>query len=258
MYGIDISSWQGDIDLTPYKNKFVIIRVLAGTKLDNKAKRNMDECTRLKIPFGVYCYSYALTVDQAKAEAKKMLEVIKGYNIRVGVWFDMEDADKYKEKHNFTFSKSHISAICNAFCEIIENAGYYAGIYANYSWFKNYINCPKYDKWVASWGTNNGKQNTNTSDMGSIQQYTSKPLDKDRMYVPLKTFEVKKKAATTTPETKPATTTPAKKEYYKVKKGDTLTAIAKKYKTTVKALAKLNPDIKNINVIYVGQKVRVK
>ena len=48
-----------------------------------------------------------------------------------------------------------------------------------------------------------------------------------------------------------------KKEYYVVKKGDTLTSIAKKYKTTVKQLVKWN-NIKNPNVIKVGQKLRVK
>jgi len=45
--------------------------------------------------------------------------------------------------------------------------------------------------------------------------------------------------------------------YYKVKKGDTLSKIAKKYKTTVKQLCKWN-NIKNPNVIKVGQKLRVK
>lgn len=47
------------------------------------------------------------------------------------------------------------------------------------------------------------------------------------------------------------------KKYYTVKKGDTLSKIAKKYKTTVKQLAKWN-NIKNVNVIRVGQKLRVK
>lgn len=47
------------------------------------------------------------------------------------------------------------------------------------------------------------------------------------------------------------------KKYYIVKKGDTLSKIAKKYKTTVKQLAKWN-NIKNVNVIKVGQKIRVK
>ena len=42
--------------------------------------------------------------------------------------------------------------------------------------------------------------------------------------------------------------------YYTVKRGDTLGAIAKKYNTTVNNLAKLN-NIKNVNLIYVGQKL---
>ena len=47
------------------------------------------------------------------------------------------------------------------------------------------------------------------------------------------------------------------KDYYIVKKGDTLTAIAKKYKTTIKQLAEWN-KIKNVNLIRIGQKLRVK
>lgn len=47
------------------------------------------------------------------------------------------------------------------------------------------------------------------------------------------------------------------KEYYTVKSGDNLTKIAKKYGTTVDALVKLN-GIKNKNLIYAGQKLRVK
>lgn len=46
--------------------------------------------------------------------------------------------------------------------------------------------------------------------------------------------------------------------YHIVKKGDTLTSIAKKYGTTVAKLISLNPTIKNPNVISIGQKVRVK
>lgn len=50
---------------------------------------------------------------------------------------------------------------------------------------------------------------------------------------------------------------PITKEYYVVKKGDNLSKIAKKYKTTVKQIAKWN-NIKNVNIIRVGQKLRVK
>lgn len=44
--------------------------------------------------------------------------------------------------------------------------------------------------------------------------------------------------------------------YYTVKKGDTLSAIASKYKTTVSAIAKKN-NISNVNLIYVGQKLLI-
>ena len=48
-----------------------------------------------------------------------------------------------------------------------------------------------------------------------------------------------------------------KPEYYTVKRGDNLTKIAKKYGTSVAKLVSLN-DIKNPNLIYVGQKLRVR
>ena len=45
--------------------------------------------------------------------------------------------------------------------------------------------------------------------------------------------------------------------YYTVKKGDTLGAIALKYNTTVSKLMNLNPQIKNANLIYVGDVIRL-
>ena len=102
MYGIDISRHNGDIDLEEYKDGFVIIRVGYGSfTLDDKFERNVNECKRLGIPFGVYIYSYALNTEDARAEAEAVIETLKPYknDIKVGVWFDMEDADGYKERH---------------------------------------------------------------------------------------------------------------------------------------------------------------
>ena len=45
---------------------------------------------------------------------------------------------------------------------------------------------------------------------------------------------------------------------YKIKRGETLSGIAKKNKTTVSQLMKLNPSIKNANKIYAGQTIRLK
>lgn len=192
MYGIDISKHNGDINLEPYKGQFVIIRVGYGHfHLDEKFERNVAECKRLGIPFGVYHYSYALNEAEAEAEAKGVLDAIAKYknDIKVGVWFDMEDADGYKKKHGFKFSNATIAPICYKFCKMIEDAGYYSGIYTSSSWL-DYVKGlnDRFDKWVANWGKNDGSQHTNTSKDGTLQQYTSKPLDKNIMYAELSRY----------------------------------------------------------------------
>ena len=189
MKGIDISSWQGNIDLSYYQDGFVIIRVSWGTHEDKLAQRNMDLCEELGIPYGVYVYSYALSDAIAVEEADFLLDIIEGRNIQCGVWFDMEDSDGYKARNDIEPDDPLISSMCKAFCDRITEAGYHAGIYASYNWFENYItDCDQYDKWVAHWGVNNGELNRNLSDMGVIHQYTSEPLDKNVMYVDISHF----------------------------------------------------------------------
>lgn len=301
MYGIDISKHNGNINLEPYKGQFVIIRVGYGHfHLDEKFERNVAECKRLGIPFGVYHYSYALNEADAEAEAKGVLNAIAKYknDIKVGVWFDMEDADGYKKKHGFKFSNSTIAPICFKFCKMIEDAGYYSGIYTSSSWL-DYVKGlnDRFDKWVASWGKNDGSQHTNTSQYGTIQQYTSRPLDKNIMYSDLSRYS---RCNTThvKPQLKPIDQIAeeviagqwgngsdrkkrltdagynydavqkavnqkmnAKKQtahvYYVVKRGDTLSGIASKYGTTWQKLQAMN-GIRNPNKIYSGQRIRVK
>lgn len=184
--GIDISEHNGDIDLSKYDHEFVIIRAGYDISTDRWFEANTMKCEKLGIPYGVYWYSYALTQKSALEEAEACLKAIKGKTISCGVWFDMEDADHYKEKHGWKMDRSNISAICNTFCEKIEKAGYYAGIYASHSWLYGtgrLIDCPKYDKWVAHYGqSNDGERHGDYSDIGSMHQYTSKPVDKDVMY----------------------------------------------------------------------------
>ena len=164
--GIDISAHQGDIDLGALKSQidFVIIRVgygVSGT-IDTKFKRNADLCKSLGIPFGFYWYSYALDVEGAKKEADHFLNAIAPYkdSYSYGCWFDMEDADGYKKRNGMP-SNSTLRQMCAAFCEKVENAGYYVGIYASQSWLANQLNgseLTSYDKWVAQWPTSGGKQ----------------------------------------------------------------------------------------------------
>lgn len=301
MYGIDISKHNGNINLEQYKGQFVIIRVGYGHfHLDEKFERNVAECKRLGIPFGVYHYSYALNEADAEAEAKGVLNAIEKYknDIKVGVWFDMEDADGYKKKHGFKFSNGTIAPICFKFCKMIEDAGYYSGIYTSSSWL-DYVKGlnDRFDKWVANWGKNDGSQHTNTSQYGTIQQYTSRPLDKNIMYADISRYS-RGNTTSVKPQPKPIDQIAdeviagqwgngsdrkkrltdagynydavqkavnqkmnAKKQpahvYYVVKRGDTLSGIASKYGTTWKKLQAMN-GIRNPNKIYPGQRIRVK
>ena len=298
MYGIDISKHNGDINLEPYRGQFVIIRAGYGnfTK-DEKFARNVIECKRLGIPFGVYLYSYALNAEEAKAEAHALLKAIEPIKneIKVGVWFDMEDADGYKKKHGFKFTHENISAICYAFAKTIEDAGYYSGIYTSSSWLP-YIKpeCDRFDKWVASWGTNNGTLQNDTSKFGTIHQYTSKPIDKNIMYADISRYDMNKKNTSTKNPLDAFTNGEladkviagefgagdARKNalgaryeavqaivnkklgiknpvYYTVKSGDTLSKIANRFGTTYQKIAQMN-GIGNPNRIHVGQRLRVK
>ena len=56
MNGIDISQWQGDMDLTPYKDGFVIIRGGFWTSADPWAERNIAKCEKLGIPWALLVF----------------------------------------------------------------------------------------------------------------------------------------------------------------------------------------------------------
>lgn len=286
--GIDISTFQGNIDLEALKDKidFVIIRVgfgVSGT-IDNKFKRNANLCKTLGIPFGFYWYSYALNEEGAEAEAKAFLKAIEPYknDYSYGCWFDMEDADGYKARKGMP-TNAMLRKICAKFCSIVEEAGYYVGIYASQSWFKNQLNgseLNRYDKWLAQWPTSGGVQKglaTNPdskagvnlwqfTSMAQIEGYSGR-LDASYAYRDYPGIIAGMRAPTVeepVPEEKEPETiveepaaAPAY-EVYTVVKGDNLTKIAKKYGTTWNRIYQDNRDtIKDPRVIYVGQEIKI-
>ena len=188
MNGIDVSEHQGDFDFTPYKDGFVIIRGGYGIRnADKWAERNIAKCDALGIPWGIYWYSYALNVQTAKLEAERCLRFLNGRKPRLGVWFDMEDTDGYKQTNGFP-SDETITAMCKTFCAAMEEAGNKTGVYANLDWFENRIGDTGYDKWIAAWGWNDGEHYPDLTGKCVFHQYRGEPLDLDIMHVPLSYF----------------------------------------------------------------------
>lgn len=168
---IDVSEHNGKIDWERVKPQVdgAIIRCGFGSdKPGNDDKRwqyNVSECERLGIPYGVYLYSYAKTVDAARSEAAHVLRLIKGRRLSYPVYFDAEEPGTEKI----------CKAAALAFGEIIETAGYYCGVYSTPYWFNAYMSgLDRFTKWVASWGTNNGKAQRKPAVAGmDMWQYAS-------------------------------------------------------------------------------------
>lgn len=152
--GIDVSVYQREIDWNRAKNyiHFAIIRCGYGNNLisqdDPYYKRNADACTNLKIPFGTYLYSYATNLNMAQSEVDHTLRLIKDYKLEYPVFLDVED------RSQLTLPKEQLVEIVKHYCEKIEEAGYYVGIYASLSTLNGILNSPqldRFDKWVAEW-----------------------------------------------------------------------------------------------------------
>lgn len=188
MYGIDVSV-HNDINIDISQYDFVIIRACWGTNIDTKAIEWKKKCEALGIPYGVYLYTYALNVNDAVDEANYICDYVKDWNIQMGIWIDME-SDSYKQEKG-VWNPTMCSTICQVFCQTVQQRGYYTGIYASQSVFGTYIlGCEEFDKWVASWGTNDGTIQRDTSYMGTLLQYTSYPnLDKNVSYCDLEHYK---------------------------------------------------------------------
>ena len=159
--GPDISSHQGDIDINALASQvdFFIFRGTYGIAEDPKARRNVELAIQNNKPYGLYVYSYALNADRAKVEAQKLIDLANSFSVRPKfLVIDMEDADGYKKRNGMP-SNETLRAICTAEGEMFEQAGYYAMVYANTSWFNNQLaGLTRFDKWVAHWPTSGGKQ----------------------------------------------------------------------------------------------------
>ena len=257
--GIDISNHNGNIDFTKVKKagiNFVMIRSSYGWfNEDSNFRNNVKGCEAVGLPYGLYHYSYARNLNEAKIEVEGLIKLAKTCNPKYPIVIDMEDADGYKSKNGV--NNDMCVQICEYVCLELEKAGYYAMIYANLDWLKNKINntrLDRFDKWVAQWSS----QCTYNKQYG-IWQYTSNGTvdginGRVDMNISYKDYPSIIKG--TTQPTKPVEQPKTDLIDYKIKSGDTLSKIAAKYGTTVSYLTQIN-NISNPNVIYAGHTIKV-
>ena len=153
--GIDVSSWQGVIDWDAVKSsgvEFAILRSSFGSpspsQVDNQFYNNVKGAQAAGIPIGAYHYGYAVTEEEARNEAGFFLDTVKGIRFEYPLYYDVEDSATMG-----SLDRDALTKVIRAFCETVEKAGYYVGIYASLNWLTNkfYPDQLPYDVWVAQY-----------------------------------------------------------------------------------------------------------
>lgn len=169
---VDISHHNASVDLKKVKSAgyHVIMKVgPVNGKIDPKFLSRAKECEKLGIPYGAYYYGYATSEAAGRNEAKQAIGWLKGRKLSYPVYYDAEEPG----------TQANSGKAARGFCNEIEKAGYWAGIYASESWWNSYlvkVVGDKYTKWVAKVkkaddGKPGTKPNVNRTD---IWQYSWK------------------------------------------------------------------------------------
>jgi len=174
--GLDVSSYQLDIDFNKVKADgfdFVILRVGTGIGKDKNFETYYQQATDAGLDIGCYYYSYAKNTDEARKEAKKTLQYIKGKTFSYPVFFDFEESDL------LTYERTNLNTkLINTFCKTIKRAGYYPGVYMSSSTHRDFVNNEKidsnWDVWIAEYGDYSGIDNNDFRYKFSMWQFSDK------------------------------------------------------------------------------------
>ncbi len=178
---IDVSQWQGTVNWDEVARTDVdgvIVRCSHGDELteegdswkDKKFAENIAALNEKGIPYGIYHYNTATTVEQARQQAKNMIRLMESANAvpMLPVFADIES-----EAEN-----CDLVAIAKVYMDEIIANGYLPGIYANTYYWSNFLNDPTlnaYYKWIADYGSaenlQNGTANPAFSPKDGIENY---------------------------------------------------------------------------------------
>lgn len=265
--------------------------------VDERFKENIKGANAAGVPFGVYFVTQAINEAEARAEARYTMDLVKGYTNKLPLFIDSEDCGGGAGRADHgKLTRNERTAILRAFCNEIQKEGYATGIYASEYWLQSYVNLNELKNlylWVAKYSSYeptirwDAWQYTSTARVDGVVGSVDLSDFKDISIKPT-TTPTKKSDAEIANEViagKWGNGTERKNAleaagynynviqdivnaklkanintgavYHTVRAGDTLIDLANKYGTTVSKLVSLN-DIANPNLIYVGQKLRVK
>ena len=164
--GIDVSKFQGTIDWNAVATDgvdYAIIRVgyrgYDGGKIqvDSTYDTNMKNAIAAGLDVGVYFFTQAITEQEAIEEAKFVISKLKDYHITMPVYIDIEDISSSGRLERANLTIKQRTAIVEAFCNTVEEAGYDAGIYASKSYYLDNLDpdylSQKYKIWLAHYTT---------------------------------------------------------------------------------------------------------
>ena len=216
---VDVSTFQQTIDWSQVNQDGIVGAMIRagygfGT-VDNQYRVNVTGCENNGIPYGMYHYSYATNIEDAKKEAEFFINNAKGTSPSYPLAMDVEEASQA------AMGKQALTAMILAFCDMVKAAGYQPMLYTNLNWATNYIDMSQIDNagirvWIAQY-------NTTLDYKGNyfLWQYTSSgrvagiPANVDLNYLGSDAGEI-------TPSQPPVTDN----NTYTVKAGDTLWDIA--------------------------------
>lgn len=253
--GIDVSGWQRIIDFKKVKEsgiEIVYIKSSEGSNsVDSYFSRNYREAKANGLKVGFYHYVTARNVKEAEEQANHFVKTIAGTKPDCKLAMDFESFGN--------LSNTEVNKIAKKFLEIVEKLTnkeviVYSNTYSARTVFSKEI-AEKYNLWVAQYGVKepsaNGKWNkwvgfqyTDKGRVNGINGY----VDRDKF-----TNQVLLDSKEEIPDiAEPENSDDTSHIRYKIRKGDTLYKIARKYDTTVAEIVKLN-KIQNPNKIYTGE-----
>ena len=157
--GIDVSKWQGNIDFEKVKQagcEFVIIKA-AGSYIDGELYtdprffENIENALKNNLKVGVYFNSDANSVEMAKQEIDYTLNLIKDYDIELGIAYDWEN---FADFNTYNISLHTLNEMSKVFLDEAQNKGYKPILYSSKYYLENLWD-KNYDIWVAQYADNN-------------------------------------------------------------------------------------------------------